>query len=58
MNTWILAVMTLAAIYLIGIALIINTNGIPSAMVFKVLPMCIGLPLAFAVAGRILGWPI
>lgn len=55
---WVIWVQAAAAFYLVGGALVINCENIPSKIVFKVIPICIGLPLAFAVAGKLLGWPI
>jgi hypothetical protein len=39
----------LAAIYLVGTALIIQTSDSRSNVFFKIVPMAIGLPLAVAV---------
>jgi hypothetical protein len=58
MITWVIIAEFAAALYLIGAALMLKTEGLPSALVFKFIPMCIGIPLAIAVAGKLLGWPI
>lgn len=48
-----------AAIYLVGMAVTLDpSKNWPSRLLFKLAPMAIGLPLAFGVAGKILGWPI
>jgi hypothetical protein len=58
MITWIIIAEFSAALYLIGMALIISTENNASAVLFKFIPMCIGIPLAIAVAAQLLGWPI
>lgn len=56
---WITWFEAAAAFYLVGGSLVINaTGGLRAKIIFKVIPMCIGLPLAFAVAAKMLGWPI
>jgi hypothetical protein len=55
---WMFWMQAAAAAYLVLVPLLINTENIKSALLFKVFPMSIGLPLAFGVAGRLLGWPI
>jgi hypothetical protein len=56
---WLIVVEAFAAIYLVGGALPIDASeNLPSRFVFKVIPMALGLPLAFAVAAQLLGWPI
>ena len=45
-----------AAAYLVGMALVIDaSSNMLSRVIFKVAPMCIGLPLAFGVAARLHG---
>ncbi len=55
---WLIIVQGLAAFYLVGGALVIDAKDLPSKFIFKVFPMAIGLPLAFGVVARIMGWPI
>lgn len=56
---WMIYCQAAAALYLVGGSLMINaTGGLMSKFVFKVVPMCLGLPLAFGVVGHILGWPV
>lgn len=55
---WVIWVETAAAVYLVGGALIVDTKGIPSALLFKATPMAIGMPLAFSIAAKLLGWPV
>lgn len=56
---WYLIVQGAAAAYLVGGSLAINVApNLPSRIYFRVIPMAIGLPLAFGVAAQLLGWPV
>lgn len=56
---WLLWVETLAAVYLIGGALVIDASAnLLSKFLFKVVPVLLGIPLAFGVAAKMLGWPV
>lgn len=59
MMMWLTVTQGLAAFYLIGGALMIKADSnTQSRIFFKVIPMALGLPLAFGVAGKLLGWPV
>ena len=48
-----------AAVYLVCGSMLINANSnFQSKLVFKAVPMAIGLPIAFAVFAHIMGWPV
>ena len=56
---WLTAVEAATSFYLISGALIIDASkNMPSRFLFKVVPMMLGLPLAFAVVARLKGWPL
>jgi hypothetical protein len=46
------------AAYLFFFAFMVDTSNLRSAFIFKFVPFAIGLPIAFAVAARVLGWPV
>lgn len=53
---WVIVFQALAAFYLVTGALVIDASkNLASRIVFKVIPMMIGLPLAFAVFQQIAG---
>jgi hypothetical protein len=56
---WMTILEALVAFYLVAGALIISAeSNLASKFIFKVLPMMLGLPLAFVVAAKLLGWPV
>lgn len=55
---WTIIAELAAAVYLIGLASIISTEGAPSGFLFRFLPLITGIPLAFIATARIMGWPV
>ena len=47
-----------AAIYLVGGALVIDCKNFESKIIFKAVPMLIGLPMAFYVTAKFMGWQV
>ena len=56
--TWYVGVEMVATVYLITMGLITSAAGFESALIFKVIPVAIGIPLAVVVVGQLLGWPL
>jgi len=56
---WFIVAQAAAAIYLVLGPLMINASpNIESRIAFKVIPMSIGIPLAFGVVAQWMGWPV
>lgn len=56
---WLTVIHALTASYLIAGSLLINaSSNLPSRIAFKVIPMALGLPMAFGVFALLLGWPL
>lgn len=56
---WLTVIQAIAAAYLILGSLVIDADSNwQSRFIFKIVPMCLGFPLAIGVAGKLLGWPL